>query len=973
MRRTALVGRDGELATLVGWLDAAGAGEPRLVLCSGDPGVGKTRLAEELTRVAAGRGVPVLWGRAVDSDGAPPFWPWQQVLRAADRITGMERLAADQPGVTEVSGLVARVAHDLGVAADLALLAPEVVAGPADAAAPGGPQQRFRVFDAVTRLLRRLAAPQGLLLVLDDLHWADRASVLLLGHLARDLQPSRLLVMVTYRDTEAGGTQVVAELIREPVTNRLDLRGLGVADVGRQLAALTGEVVAPELTARVHQLTGGNPFFVAEVAGTLADGVASARIPSTVVEAIKRRLDRLSPRCRHQLRAASIVGREFSIALVAAIVNRPVLSCLGPLEEAVTAGLVEPAEIAGQHRFVHALVRDAVEAGLPAAERVRMHRTAARAVEAFYAGTLESHLPDLALHWAHAGDDARAACWAERAAVEAMRRLAYEEAARLYRQALQVQAAGVDADRYRLLLALAQALWHAGELGQARTVSRQAAAAAAGNDRPDLVGEAVLVGECVGVVDWDRDLRASCESALAGLDGRPTAVRARLLARLAEARLYTGDLAGAEDASRGALTMAGECGDPSAVVAALQARQAVCGTPEAVAERADVTERMLSMGQQSGDTAIQALARSWRVDLCFAGGHLDRAEAELQELEWCLGAAAGPLERWYLLRYQGALAHARARFDHARACADEAYAIAAKIRHPAAVPVRHALLWAIAHHTGVDPDAPHVVEALQAGPGSATTPGHAFRIMELLGPAAILVEAGRIEAARARFLATGPVSAWQPPPYFALNLYAIGVLIGIRIGAAAEVAQLREVLTGYRGQHVASGSAVAYYGGPVELYLGLAARYLAALDDAVFDLTEALHRCGEVAAVGYQVEAAYELAAALAGRGGSDDRRRALTLLNKYAPAAARLGMAPIRLAFADLAQQLAGRTGPAPLTHREREIAGYVARGLTNRQIATKLHISERTAENHVQHILTKLGFANRSQIAAWAVAQET
>src|SRR5262249_45942735 len=157
-------------------------------------------------------------------------------------------------------------------------------------------------------------------------------------------------------------------------------------------------------------------------------------------------------------------------------------------------------------------------------------------------------------------------------------------------------------------------------------------------------------------------------------------------------------------------------------------------------------ERMLSIGQQPGDKAIQALARSWRVDLCFAGGHLDRADAELQELEWCLGAAAGPMGRWDLLRYRGGLAHAPARFDDARGAADEAYAIAAKIRHPAAVPVRHALLWAIAHHTGVDPDAPHVMQALHAGPGSATTPGHAFRIMELLGPAAILIEAGRIEA-----------------------------------------------------------------------------------------------------------------------------------------------------------------------------------------------------------------------------------
>src|SRR5262249_53934150 len=148
---------------------------------------------------------------------------------------------------------------------------------------------------------------RGLLLVLDDVHWADRASVLLLGHLARDLEPSRLLILVTYRDTEPAATPIIAELIHESVSSRLDLRGLSVFDVGRQLAAVTGEAVGPQIAARVHELTGGNPFFVAELAGNLA----GTRIPTSVVDAIRRRLDRLSPRCRHQLRAASIIGREF--------------------------------------------------------------------------------------------------------------------------------------------------------------------------------------------------------------------------------------------------------------------------------------------------------------------------------------------------------------------------------------------------------------------------------------------------------------------------------------------------------------------------------------------------------------------------------------------------------------------------------------------------------------------------------------
>jgi DNA-binding CsgD family transcriptional regulator len=952
MPRSALIGRDRELDLLARWLDAAGTGEPRLVLCGGEPGVGKTRLAEELARLARDREVPVLWGRAVEADGAPAYWPWRQVLRAAGRVPE-----------------AGRVADDLGVTADLAVVAPDVFPGGAGAPEVSGSEQRFRVFDAVTRFLRELAAPAGLVVVLDDLHWADRASVLLLGHLVRDLEPGRLLVLATYRDTEPALASTVAELAREPVTSRLELGGLTLAEVGRQLAAVTGAPVAPELAARVHELTGGNPFFVGELARTLGGN----RIPTSILDAIGRRMDRLSPRCRHQLRAAAIVGTEFSVALVAAVIGRPVLRCLEPLDEAVAAGLVEPTDSPGRHRFVHALVRDAVEASLPVRDRMRMHRAAAEAVEAFYAGTLEPHLPDLARHWAAAGDGGRTARWAERAAQEALRRLAYEEAARLYRQALEVGSVQrADDDGYRLLLALARALWQAGELAEARTVSRRAADAARRLDRAELVAEAALVGECVGVLDWDRDLRDAGEAALAGLGPRPTPVRARLLARLAETRVFTGDLAAAARASRAALAAADECADPAALAAALHARHTVCGAPDGIAERTDLADRLLDLGRETTDAATQALARSWRVDLCFARGDLDRAAAELHDLQWMLGRSAGPLERWYLLRYQGALAHARGRFDDARRCADEAFATAAKIRHPAAVPVRHALLWALDHHVGVDPDASHVLEALHAGPGSAATPGHAFRIMELLGPAAVLAEAGRVEAARSRFLAAGPVAIWQPPPYFALNIYAVGIVIGLRTGAVAEVAQLREVLLPYREQHVASGSAVAYYGGPVELYLGLAALGLDALDDAVVDLAGAGRRCRDAGAVGYAVEAGYGLASALARRGGADDRRRALELVKQHAPTAAALGMAPLRAAFAELADDLAGRAGPAALTRREREIAGYVSRGLTNREIAATLYISERTAENHVQHILTKLRFTNRSQIAAWMAASE-
>ncbi|QJY47917.1 ATP-binding protein [Pseudonocardia broussonetiae] len=945
-----LLGRDREMTLLDGWLAEAHAGQRRLVLCSGEPGVGKTRLAEEFATRASERGALALWGRASEADGAPPFWLWRQVLRAASRVADAQRIAGE-----------------LQVATDLAVVAPEVFPAEAGRARSGGAEQRFQVFDAVSRFVRAVAAERGLVVVLDDLHWADRPSLLLLRHLVGDPEPARLLVLGTFRDTEMERAAAVAELIREPAAVRVDLRGLTIDDVARQLAAATGAAVAPELVERVHELTAGNPFFVSELARTLG----TWRIPDSVREAITRRMDALTPRCRHQLRAAAIVGREFSIAVVAAVIGRLVLRCLDPLDEAVRAGLVEPAGVPGQHRFVHALVRDAVEAGLPERDRIRMHRAAAEAVEAFHAGALEEHLADLARHWAAAAVGDRAARWAELAAAEAMRRLAYEEAARLYRLALDVSSTDLpDAERFGLLLSLARALQQSADPVRTRETVRLAVEVAIRMGRSDLAAEAALLPEVTGVPDVDQALRTLCENALASLGkGRPDPTRVRLLARLADAAMATGDMHAAAAASRAAIDEANRCGDPAATVAALHARHLIRSGPEQLAERVDLADQLLAIAGDSGDAALRATAHEWRIDICFAHGDLAGVAAELERFRWWSERSGGPLTRWMLWRYEAALAQAQGRFTEARSCADAAFAAVAALRYPAAVPVRHALLNAVDHHTGVDPRAPHIVEMLAAGPGDPATPGHGFQIMNLLAPAALLATAGHLDAARAKFRAAGPAGTWRTPPFFALNFYAVGVRIAIRVGADDEVAALRGLLDPHRGRHVVSGNAVAYYGGPVELYLGQAARHLGRLDDAVGDLENALQVARDSGARGYAVEAAHGLAAALTRRGRPDDHRKSRAVAREWHGDALVLGMEPFQR---DLAEWGATwDTGAAGLTRREDEVAGCVARGLTNREIAAALFISERTAENHVQHILTKLGFANRSQIAAWVAAR--
>ena len=305
--RGVFVGRDRELAALAGYLEDAQQRRPSMVLCRGEPGIGKTRLAEELSALAGDRDVPVLWGVAVESEGAPPYWPWRQLLRGALELVGTA-----------------------GVDRDLARLVPEVFGGPRST--PEGPasaEDRFRQFDAVARLVRQITAETPLVLILDDAHWADRPSVLLLQHLARTLRDERLLMMVNHRDTEHEHAAYFAELVREPITRQIDLTGLTEQAVATQLASVVGHDVTVGDAQQVHVLTRGNPFFVAEVgrvlpAGKVAGGLAP--VTANVREAIRSRLSRLSPDAVVMIRAASIVGREFSTTVVAPMVRATPMS-----------------------------------------------------------------------------------------------------------------------------------------------------------------------------------------------------------------------------------------------------------------------------------------------------------------------------------------------------------------------------------------------------------------------------------------------------------------------------------------------------------------------------------------------------------------------------------------------------------------------------------------------------------------------
>ena len=380
---------------------------------------------------------------------------------------------------------------------------------------------------------------------------------------------------------------------------------------------------------------------------------------------------------------------------------------------------------------------------------------------------------------------------------------------------------------------------------------------------------------------------------------------------------------------------------------------------------------MLSLGRATADPVTQMWSHLWSIDVAFEFGDLTRVGREVESLSWCAGETRGPIARFHLLTSQAVLAQARGRFADAIRLAHAAFdAVAWTGENNHGFIVRAGLLGFVGHHIGHE--ASGSVQAI--GYGDATVfdrPLPTAGVIVAVANAHLLADVGRLDEAAAVYRSLGPVAAWTPSPHAILVALALGIDLAMVVGSRDDVALLHDRLAIYRDHHLVSGAGQVAYGGPAELCLGRAARYLNRLDDAVTDLEHAAATCVANGAVGYQTEAEYELGATLAQRSQPGDHPRARSLLTECASRARSLGMKPFEAKARTLLDELGDRR-PSPLTPREHQVAELVAHGFTNREIAERLVLSERTAQNHVQHILIKLSLSNRSQIAVWFTAMK-
>jgi DNA-binding SARP family transcriptional activator len=627
---SAFVGRDRELSVLLGAFADARARRGRVVLLAGEPGIGKTRLAEELVARARREGAQALVGRCWEAGGAPAYWPWSHALG--------ERWHA-------------------------------LLAG-APAAADDG--ARFRLFESACSVIRAAAESGPLVIVLDDMHAADEPSLLLLRFVAREITGSAVLVVCAFRDVDPVIGEplaaTLAELLREPVCVRLEPPGIGDDGIAEYIERATGIEPSASLVAAIGAETDGNPLFVTELvrllegAGGLA-GEEQLRIPPSVRAVIGQRTARLTDGCREALTAASVLGREFDLAALTLLAGTERGELLDLLDEAVRERIVSAVPgVPGRMRFGHALIRDVLYDDLAPTRRLRLHERAGAALEEVYGGDPEPHLAELARHFVAAADGGshrKALDYARRAGDGAFAQLAFEVAAGHYETALSL--ARDDAVRCDLLIALGEARGRAGDAPAARDAHLAAAALAERGRMPDRLARAAIGygGRFLWeVARGDEHVVPLLERAIAGLGDDDPRLKVRLLARLAGGPLRDASFPPERKAamSAEALALARRTRDPATIAYALHGYILGHHSPDHTHVQRDLATEMIALARAAGDKEREYEGFEERLDALLELGDMAASTADLESMTQLARELRQPAHIWLVTVYRALVA-----------------------------------------------------------------------------------------------------------------------------------------------------------------------------------------------------------------------------------------------------------------------------------------------------------------------------
>jgi DNA-binding CsgD family transcriptional regulator len=973
------VGRAVELARLEG---ALAGGAPRVLLLGGEAGVGKTRLLAEFTTRAQTAGARVIVGSCLHAgEGALPYAPISQALRQLVREL--------DPATLE---------HVVGPGrAELARLAPDL--GPADAAAPvTGELARARLFERLLGVIERLAAERPLVLAVEDLHWADRSTLDLLGFVVANPAEAPVVLVATYRSDDLDRRHplrpMLAELDRHPTVERLELGRLDRDELEGLLTGILGTAPPLELLTSVLDRSDGNPFFAEELFAAGPDG-GTRELSTTLHDLLAARVDRLSGPAQQVLRVAAVAGRRMSHGLLATAcpLKEPVL--LEAVREAVEHHLLVPDVSTGAYAFRHALLQEVVEADLLPGERHQLHAVLARALtdhRELAGGTPAQTAAEVAVHWYEAHDLGRALPAAVAAGEAAEQALAFAEAQRHFERALELWdqvpdvAAGLPLDRAGLLAQTAQAAYFAGDLQRAITLVRAALPSV------DAAAEPVRAGLLAERLGWYLSNSGSAEA----LDAYqhavdlvpaepPSAARARVLGGQAQALNLAAQVhasrASAEEALRVARLTDARHEEGQALLA-LGTALLVLGEPEAAQANMRQARRI---AEEVGDIQVLAGTFSFLPQALDAAGRLEEALAEMLEgIETDRRLGLERSHGGWLAAYASDLCFRLGRWDDADRYSRTALATA---RIPDMTAMHARILQAqLEIERGEFASAVDLLEEAEQGFAHLRTPQFAGYFGDR---AALAIWQGRLDDARVAVEQGLDLPAGAEEELWFRSLLSIGLRAEADRAeqararrAPGEAETARQVGAGLlvRLRQLPDQDGVPLQETAAHLRLGEAeATRLAGESDP---------ECWAAAAAAWDqlaqpypaAYARWRQAQALLTQHGT--RAAATTALRQAHEVTKRVGAALLRReleglarrARIDLAEPPAAEAAPAPpadpfgLTPREREVLTLVADGRTNPQIAQALFISARTAGIHVSNILAKLGVATRGEAAAVA-----
>ena len=907
----AFVGRGRELDVLAAHLAPRDQPAGGVLLISGPAGVGKTRLIDEAVRRAAG---PRLVRGYCPAETAPPLWPWRAALKRA----GVE--IARAPDIEPAAAKSAR-------------------------------------FAALAQMSDALIAIGPLAVVLEDLHWADAASLDLLAQVGAVASGSGVTIIGTFRSPAAQDVAIrLAELSRY---------GAVTLSLAPFTAAEVAELVDPAVASDVHKRTGGLPLLVAAVRA----GYESADL-AVVAGGL---LAALTPAQRVIIEAAAVLGENIDEHTLAAVITdrSGILAertgwhdagIADALAAAWRGGLLAVDTATRRYRFAHALIRDAITDRLDPATARALHHAAALALEA---SPDADRAGRLAMHWRQAGTDpdARraAARWARRAAANAQADRAYDDSARLLGEALADMASvdGDGADRAEVLIELAHAEYLAGRYGRCLERCADAADAAAAAGRGDLVARSALVMQGVTFPQAAEVLSRLCRRALAYPRLEPD-LHARVLAQLATVTADSGRVAQAEVLARESLALAAQSGDPLAEIEAAHAREMTLVHPDDTPERMRLGDLVADRAEALGHPVAALMGHEWRIHAAYLSARFDVVDAAVAAIERLARRSALPLAQWHLQRLYAARTLLAGQFAESVGFSHRAFAIAGDSGDAIAMSMHFAHGIQLAVVRGDPTWLPDGYRAaLAAAPSMPIVNVQHAKVLELTGSPR---EARAIYEALRDLL---PFPA-EHPTWMAVLTQMVELIQRFDDAAIAEVVY-RQLLP-LRPYPGALGTSTVYFMGTISRNLGELAEVFGDRATAIELQREAVPRNR---AIGAWPDMALGLLglARLLRTGDRAERAEAATLTQDALDLAVRLDMPGTVAAAGRLAAQIAvDRDEADPLTSREGEVAALLAEALSNRQIAARLVLSERTVESHVRSILAKTQCANRTEfVARW------